>query len=132
MNVKNVEEPSTLTLNRLQVRAVGTDADNQVIAGSTVAAILNDPDGAAGATLPLATTVIPPTTLQWYVPKVSRPELENEDHWINAGGGVAMTLLSYTPARRRSQQSTSAWWQRTPTGPERRQARKRTRGRLIP
>ena len=96
VNVKNVEEPSTLTLNRLQVRAVGTDAEGQVIVGSTVAATLNDPDGAAGADLPLASTVITPTTLLWYVPKVSRPELENEDHWI-AGGGV-VDVASYTPA----------------------------------
>ena len=67
--VKNIEEPPTLTLNRLQVRAGVTNA---------ITAMLTDPDRAADAAMP---------AYQWYVPKVSRPDLENEDHWIEATGG---------------------------------------------
>ena len=70
VNVKNIEEDPTLTLNRLQVRAGVTAA--------TITATLTDPDRAADADAP---------NYQWYVPKVSRPDLENEDHWIEAEGG---------------------------------------------
>ena len=97
VTVKNVEEDPTLTLDRLQVRAAGETSDGVAIEGSAVAATLNDPDGAAGATLPLESTVIAPTSLQWYIPKVSRPELENDDHWIEATGAGNATA-SYTPA----------------------------------
>ena len=69
VSVENVEEDPTLTFNRLQVRAGLEDA-------TTVTANLTDPDGATG----IAYT--------WFVPKVSRPDLENEDHWILAPGAI--------------------------------------------
>ena len=75
VNVKNVEEDPTLTLNRLQVRA-GESA-------ATIMAELNDPDMATG------------TTYQWYVPKVNRPGLENEDHW-NKATGIGHDAATYT------------------------------------
>ena len=97
VTVKNVDEPGVLKLDRLQVRAVGTDSDNNAIAGSAMPARLNDPDGATGATLPLASTAITPSGWQWYVPKVSRPILDNDDHWVE-GTGEGNATSSYTPA----------------------------------
>ena len=73
VNVEDIEEDPTLTLNRLQIRA-GGDVD------SSVTATLTDPDQD-----PVTATFL------WYVPKVSRPELENEDHWIRAAGTGAAT-----------------------------------------
>ena len=78
VTVKNVEEDPSLTLNRLQVRA-GSNA--------TVMATLTDPDEVDTA-----------AAYQWYVPKVSRPELENEDHWNKALGGGAATDTYTTDA----------------------------------
>ena len=69
VNVKNIEEDPTLTLDRLQVRA-GADATT---GGSMVTAVVTDPDGISGT-----------PAYRWYVPKVNRPDLENEDHWIAA------------------------------------------------
>ena len=89
VTVKNVEEDASLTLDRLQVRApnVGGTVD-----GSTVSAIFSDPDtrNADGETVAIT------PTYAWYVPKVSRPVLENDDHW-RAGTG-SDTDNSYTPA----------------------------------
>ena len=79
VNVKNIEEDPSLTLNRLQVRAGSTTA--------TVMATLTDPD-----------VVDTAAAYQWYVPKVSRPELENEDHWNKALGGGAATDTYTTDA----------------------------------
>ena len=89
VTVKNVEEDPTLTLDRLQVRAPSTD-DNDP--GNPVSAVFSDPDNrdAEGQTVTISPTYL------WYVPKVSRPELENEDHW-RAGTGTP-TDNSYTPA----------------------------------
>ena len=67
VNVENIEEDPSLTLNRLQVRAGVTPA-------ATITATLTDPDIATGI------------VYTWFVPKVSRPDLENEDHWIAAPG----------------------------------------------
>ena len=97
VTVKNVDEPAVLSLDRLQVRAVGTTTGGDAIAGSVVTASLNDPDGAAGATLPLASTAITPSNWQWYVPKVSRPVLDNDDHWTE-GTGTNNNAANYTPA----------------------------------
>ena len=89
VTVKNVEEDPTLTLDRLQVRAPNADGS---VAGNPVSAIFSDPDNLNAAGQPV--TINP--TYQWYVPKVSRPELKNEDHW-RAGVGTP-TGNSYTPA----------------------------------
>ncbi len=70
--VKNIEEDPTLTLDRLQVRASATADD--ATGGTPVMATLTDPDNATG----IAYT--------WFVPKSSRPDLENEDHWRPANG----------------------------------------------
>ena len=72
VNVMNVEEDPTVTLNRLQVRAGVTTP-----AATTITAELKDPDGPTGI------------TYKWYVPKVSRPDLENDDHWSDAPGTAA-------------------------------------------
>ena len=82
VNVQNVEEDPSLTLSRLQVRAGEDDA--------TVMATLTDPDYPADATVT--------ATYQWYVPKVNRPELENEDHWIAATGTNNNTATYMTDA----------------------------------
>ena len=89
VTVKNVEEDPTLTLDRLQVRAPSADGND---AGNAVSAVFNDPDNrdAAGDEVTISPTYL------WYVPKVSRPELENEDHW-RAGTGTP-SGNSYTPA----------------------------------
>ncbi len=74
VNVENIEEDPTLTLNRLQVRAG--------VAAATVTATLTDPDNATGI------------VYTWFVPKVSRPDLENEDHWIAATGTTSTTVVA--------------------------------------
>ena len=97
VNVKNIEEDPSLTLNRLQVRAGVEQA--------IIMADLDDPDEVDGD-----------ANYQWYVPKVSRPDLQNEDHWIEATGGGAATATTV-----RSQQTSAgfcAWLRRTPTGSE--------------
>ena len=110
VNVKNVEEDPSLTLNRLQVRASAADDDS--VGGSPVTATVTDPDGPAGDD-PTAVAV----TWQWFVPKVNRPDLENEDHWIAAGATWRAPLS--TPVSVQTPASTCAWLRRTPTGSER-------------
>ena len=78
VNVQNIEEDATLSLDRLQVRASATTDDTT--GGSMVTASLTDGDGPPGDATEIA------VTYAWYVPKVNRPDLENEDHWIAAGG----------------------------------------------
>ena len=98
VTVKNVDEPAVLELQRLQVRAVGTATGGGEIAGSAMPATLNDPDGPAGANLPLTSTAITTgVSWQWYVPKVSRPILDNDDHWVLGIGG-GQNSANYTPA----------------------------------
>ena len=77
VNVQNVEEDPTFTLNRLQVRAGVTAA--------TITATVTDPDtrDADGNTVEIS------PTYAWFVPKVSRPVLDNEDHWSAAPGSGA-------------------------------------------
>ena len=91
ITVNNMDEDATLTLNRLQVRAPSADGTD---AGSAVGVVFSDPDDrdAAGETV----TITP--TYRWYVPKVSRPELENDDHWNLAGNAAARETATYTPA----------------------------------
>ena len=92
VNVKNIEEDATLSLDRLQVRA--SAADDDTMGGSMVTASLTDPDGPAGDAETIA------VNYAWYVPKVNRPDLENEDHWIAAG--------TYHEHRRRPTEPVSA------------------------
>ncbi len=82
VNVKNVEEPYTFTLDRLQVRA---SADTS--GGTTLTSTLTDPDVISASPAP---------TYQWYVPKVSRPDLENDNHWTTAGNSTS-TGQTYAP-----------------------------------
>ena len=69
VDVKDVEEDPTLTLNRLQVRAGSTEDTGRITAE------LKDPDGVEGN-----------VNYTWFVPKVSRPVLDNDDHWVAATG----------------------------------------------
>ena len=71
VTVTNVEEPGTVTLDRLQIRAGVTTG---------ITASLSDDDGP-----PTGASAITVTWL-WSVPKVSRPDLDNDDHWTPAGG----------------------------------------------
>ena len=81
VTVTNVDESGTVTLSRLQSR---------VEAGGLTAS-LTDPDrGTNDADQPTA-------TWQWSVAKVSRPELENDDHWQPAGM-TPNTSADYMPA----------------------------------
>ena len=70
VTVTNVEEPGTVTLNRLQTRVEATG----------LTATLEDPDGPAGDDTAISVTWL------WSVPKVSRPDLDNDDHWTDAAG----------------------------------------------
>ena len=92
VTVKNVEEDPSLMLDRLQVRAPNVGG---TIDGSTVTAIFSDPDNRAADGS--AVDITPAYT--WFVPKVSRPVLDNEDHW-GAGTGTPSGTgnVSYTPA----------------------------------
>ena len=89
LTVKNVDEDASLTLDRLQVRAPGVGGTPP---GNPVSAVFSDPDtrAAGGSTVPITPGYM------WYVPKVNRPDLENEDHW-RMGLGAAIGN-SYTPA----------------------------------
>ena len=83
--VMNVEEPGTITLDRLQTRVGAT--------GDGVTATLTDPDedtGGGGGT-----TITTAVTWEWSIPKVSRPILTEDDHWTDAGGTT--NAASYAP-----------------------------------
>ena len=86
VTVTNEDEPGMVDLTRLQP---------QVSAGG-LSASLRDPDGASGATPPVTNTAITNGTWQWSVPKVARPELENDDHWQPAGA-TPNNQAGYTP-----------------------------------
>ena len=81
VTVTNEEEPGTVTLNRLQIRAGVTTG---------VTASLSDDDGP-----PTGETAIDVTWL-WSVPKVSRPVLDNDDHWT-AAGNTTSDAAEYDP-----------------------------------
>ena len=87
VTVTNENEDGTVTLSRLQPQASATG----------LTASLTDPDGRSDATLPVAETDITSgVTWQWSVPKVSRPDPKNDDHWQPAGA-IQTTDASYTP-----------------------------------
>ena len=76
VTVKNVEEPGTIELTRVQPQAsaaIGTE--------------FSDPDNIAPD---------PPVMWLWSVPKVSRPEIDNDNHWT-AGSGTGGDTGTYTP-----------------------------------
>ena len=85
VTVTNVDEPGVITLNRLQTR-VGA-------ASPGVTATLVDPDGDNDDNSnPVEAADI---TWEWSIPKVSRPDLNNDDHWTPAGGTT--NAASYVP-----------------------------------
>lgn len=73
--VENVEEPGTVTINRLQPEV-----------GTQITATLSDPDGAT--TTEDGTPTGTPTTIswQWYVSTVTNPDKDVAQHWIPATG----------------------------------------------
>ena len=84
VTVTNVDEPGSVDLSRLQPQT-----------GQPITATLNDPDGPAGAA-----DVIDPAW-EWSVPKVSRPVIDNDNHWALAVGATDDTAADgssiYTP-----------------------------------
>ena len=88
VTVMNVEEPGTITLDRLQTRVEA--------AGDGVTATLTDPDRDSGDGTP-TTTITNAVMWEWSIPKVSRPILTEDDHWTPAGGGANNTDDDYTP-----------------------------------
>ena len=78
-----------------------------------VTASLTDGDGPAGTAEVIA------VTYAWFVPKVNRPDLENEDHWIAAGHTATSTAGDLPNRSHQTQASTCAWLRRTSTGSER-------------
>ena len=77
VTVTNVNEPGSVTLDRLQPE-VGTE----------ITATPSDPDGTSGV------------TWQWYVSKVTDPVADADNHWVAASGVVSNKApsSSYTPA----------------------------------
>ena len=61
--VENVDEDGSTTLNRLQPEV-----------GTPITAVVSDPDG---------TPDVDDITFQWYVSKVSSPEVDVDDHWVS-------------------------------------------------
>ena len=84
VTVKNVEEPATLELTRVQPQAlavIGTEFD--------------DPDGPPTGEGATGTIDV---DWEWSVPKVSRPEIDNDNHWTLAGIAETETgVATYTP-----------------------------------
>ena len=76
VTVTNVEEPGSIDLSRLQPQTA-----------QELEVTLSDPDKVTEGTV----------TWQWSVPKVSRPELKNDNHWADAADTGDETG-SYTPA----------------------------------
>ena len=79
VTVTNVEEPGTIDLSRLQPQN-----------DQPLTATLTDPDGPATVGQPIG------VSWQWSVPKVSRPELNNDKHWSDAATSLD-NLATYTP-----------------------------------
>ena len=75
VTVRNLEEPGSIDLSRLQPQT-----------GEELMGMLSDPDNVTENTV----------TWQWSVPKVSRPEIDNENHWTDAAttGDVADTYTA--------------------------------------
>ena len=71
--VNNVEEPGTITFDRLQTRVGAT--------GDGVTASLEDPDEPANGAQEFT------VTWEWSIPKVNRPVLDEDAHWTPAGAG---------------------------------------------
>ena len=67
VTVTNVEEPGTIDLTHVQPQT-----------GVELTASLTDPDGDDGGDEAIER---PTSTWQWSVPKVSRPVMDNDDHW---------------------------------------------------
>ena len=74
VTVTNVDEPATLTMDRVQPEV-----------SRTLTAILTDPDGAPSGTVWV-----------WSVSKVNRPQLANDTHWQPAAA-TTTNAATYTP-----------------------------------
>ena len=74
IHVMDVNEPGSITLNRIQPE-VGTE----------ITASLSDPDGKVGDPDETPTTV----TWQWYASKVTNPVASANNHWVEASGDDA-------------------------------------------
>ena len=91
VTVQNVEEPGSISLNRVQPQA-----------GTPLIATLSDPDSGSASGPGVITDPITIVTWTWSVPKVSRPVLATDAHWT-AGGGEAgepaagVLTSTYTP-----------------------------------
>ena len=85
VTVTNEDEDGEVTLSRL-VPQVGVTSSGT----NGLYASLTDPDTGAG------NLEQPTATWQWSTAKVSRPELENDDHWQPAGAGQT-TQSTYSP-----------------------------------
>ena len=72
VTVGDVEEAGKITLDRLQPEA-----------GATLTATLSDPDRGEGNDQDPQGL-----TWTWSIPKVSRPDIENNNHWQTAGGSA--------------------------------------------
>ena len=81
VTVTNVDEDGMVDLSRLQPQVDATG----------LTATLTDPDGDGG----VATAFTTGATWLWSVPKVARPELDNDEHWQPAGGTT--NTAAYTP-----------------------------------
>ena len=81
VTVKNVEEPGSISLTLLQPQT-----------GVALTASLTDPDGDGGDSTAFTTGA----TWEWSVPKVNRPDAENDDHWQPAA--VPTNAAAYTAA----------------------------------
>ena len=93
------EEPAKYTEHQIRVTVTNVDEDGmgnivvrQPQVGQALSATASDPDvrNADGTENQIA------ITWQWSVPKVSRPETDNDDHWNDAGAGTS-NQPSYTP-----------------------------------
>ena len=79
MTVNDVDEPGTITLNRLQPQV-----------GVALTASFTDPDRGTTDTAP--TNVV----WEWTVPKLSRPDINNDAHW--QAPAATANAEAYTPA----------------------------------
>ena len=75
VNITDLDEPGKVTFNYVQPQA-----------GAEWTASLSDPDDGADASV----------SYSWSVPKVSRPSIDNDQHWINADG-TGQGAATYIP-----------------------------------
>ena len=74
----------TVTVTDVQEPGMATIEWRQPEATTEIEVEYDDPDNGRDPETPTTDTAV---TYQWFVPKVSRPVLDNDDHWQNASGG---------------------------------------------